>query len=447
MSPLPAGDDLEALAISRLDGEIDDQRWAQLLEQHQAPLGEALLEQQRIAQALRSLPRVGADAVLTRSILETIPWRSGAPSLSAAAAPPAAPSPRRRWHPVRWASAAALAASLVLAWHLESRMETPAGTLVATRSGAALPQHPAAVVQEYGSASEAEAAGESARGEAALGSAGQPVAASRTQPPLTDENTVARQELARPESGPGSMPPPPAGDAAPPASAPPASAPAGSASPPSVGAPGADAISPAASVASEPAPRSSAAAPAAPAVPSADAATTPNGPRIAAAADADQDDTIPRSALDKPIAATKERSTPGAPAGGTWSVHIAFAPTVLPTLQLSVGQRGEARTLAAESLSVVGCDPQGRRVWSAPLHLPPQEVAVDGQHPYRAQVSLSGDLQVPAGVASVGIASSYAHSPLLRLPSPDATGDAPAKNAPAPAAAPEVAPAAASPGH
>ena len=135
MSDAASPTELTRLALQRLEEEIDDARWQELLRRHGPPLEAVYQEHARIGQALAALPRPAADPQLTTTILTGIPWR-------------AAPPPRRFWRPSRVMASALVAACVVLAIVLDHELAEPPPLPPAVHQFVALAEHAPAEVAD-----------------------------------------------------------------------------------------------------------------------------------------------------------------------------------------------------------------------------------------------------------------------------------------------------------
>ncbi|MBA3684369.1 MAG: hypothetical protein H0W72_03925 [Planctomycetes bacterium] len=192
-------DDLAELADLRLDGEIADEPWAQLLARHGQPLANAVDAARRTRAALAGLPSPHLPDSVLQGILAATRRHRAAPQ--APVSDPASPAPLR--FPARWWVTTALAAGVVVA-------------VLATRGEPAPPALPTAGIARHDTAKEngesdrmagAEPApsAPSVTASAPLAKPGSQVPAPAAAPPARIGATADEWRLADAESGPNDL--------------------------------------------------------------------------------------------------------------------------------------------------------------------------------------------------------------------------------------------------
>jgi len=127
--------DLTLLALQRLEQEIDDARWQELLHRHGQALEDRYQEHARISQALAGLPRPSADRERPATILAAIPWRAQAP-------------PRRFWSAARLTASALVAACVAVLIVLDHAFTEPPTPPAAVHQFTAMAEHAPAEVAD-----------------------------------------------------------------------------------------------------------------------------------------------------------------------------------------------------------------------------------------------------------------------------------------------------------
>jgi len=127
--------DLTFLALQRLEQEIDDVHWQDLLRHHGQDLEDLYQEHARLGRALGGLPRPAADAQREAAIINAIPWR--------------VPAPRRRFFsPARLTASALVAACVAVLIVLDHTFTEPPTPPPAVHQFTAMAAHAPAEVAD-----------------------------------------------------------------------------------------------------------------------------------------------------------------------------------------------------------------------------------------------------------------------------------------------------------
>jgi len=133
MSSAASPTELALLALQRLEQEIDDAHWQELLRRHGQALEDVYQEHARISRALAGLPRGLADPQRPAAILAAIPWR-------------APETPRRFWRPSRIIASSLAAACVVVLIVLDRALTEPPTPPRAVHQETAMVEHAPAEV-------------------------------------------------------------------------------------------------------------------------------------------------------------------------------------------------------------------------------------------------------------------------------------------------------------